>query len=88
MQELSQNDDDSVVNSSSNALSTVTKIVEKLSVIPGSLIKFYCNHSDVRFQDYFTPGQENVFQIHREYIKRGFVTTKVRVQLTLFSQIL
>lgn len=76
LKELSQNDDDSVVNSSSNALSTVTKIVEKLSVIPGSLIKFYCNHSDVRFQDYFTPGQENVFQIHREYIKRGFVTTK------------
>lgn len=71
-----QTQDDFLVNPSNDVLSTATKIVEKLSVIPGSLIKFYCNHSNVRFEEYFTPGVESVFEIHREYIKRGDVTTK------------
>ncbi|XP_066158831.1 uncharacterized protein [Euwallacea fornicatus] len=78
LRELSKNDDDSVVNPSTDALSTITKIVEKLSVIAGSLIKFYCNNSNVRFEHYFTPGEEKVFEIHREYIKRSAVTTKFK----------
>lgn len=82
-QELAQ-DDDCLVNPSSDVLSTATKIVEKLSVIPGSLIKFYCNHSDVRFEQYFTPGEENIFQVHREYVKRGFITTKVKEKSKFF----
>ncbi|KAL1492995.1 hypothetical protein ABEB36_011142 [Hypothenemus hampei] len=76
LKKLSQNEDDSIVKSSTNAHSTVTSIIEKLSVIPASLIKFYCNQLDVLFHHYLTPGKENFFQIHREYIKRGYINTK------------
>ncbi|XP_030756010.1 uncharacterized protein LOC115882230 [Sitophilus oryzae] len=69
-------DDDSIINPSADALSTAKEISSKLSVLPAGLIKFYCNYADVRFEKYLTPGVENRFEIHREYIKRGAVTTK------------
>ncbi|XP_076261704.1 uncharacterized protein LOC143197278 isoform X1 [Rhynchophorus ferrugineus] len=75
--EVAVGDQDYLLNpTTDNVLTTVNGIIKKLSGIPAALIKFYCNPEDVRFEKYLTPGIEQTFEINKEYIKRGYVTTK------------
>lgn len=86
-QEVAVGDQDYLLNPTiDNVLTTVNGIVKKLSGIPAALIKFYCNPEDVRFEKYLTPGILQTFEIHKEYIKRGHVTTKV-YSILFFSEI-
>ncbi|XP_060537159.1 uncharacterized protein LOC132708683 isoform X2 [Cylas formicarius] len=76
LKQFIKDEEDFLIVPSVDVLSTVTLITEKLSTVPASIVKFYCNHSDVRFEDYLTPGLERVYEVHREYIRSGYITSK------------
>nr|XP_023030045.1 uncharacterized protein LOC111517977 [Leptinotarsa decemlineata] len=76
LQQFIVDDNDSVLRFSSDIVSLAQQISNELSGIPANIIRFYCNHSDIVFEDYITPDIVVLYEIHKEYIKRGFVDTK------------
>lgn len=87
LKQLILDQDDTIINFSSDVLSLVTQVVDKLSDLPANIVKFYCNHSQVVFEDYVTPQIGSFYEIHREYLKRGFFDTKVSFKFRRCSAI-
>ncbi|KAK4872272.1 hypothetical protein RN001_016396 [Aquatica leii] len=48
----------------------IPQIMEKLIKIPNRIIDFYCNNSKTTVEDYVTPGETNIYEIHSEYLRR------------------
>ncbi|CAG9855058.1 unnamed protein product [Phyllotreta striolata] len=76
LQQLLQ-DGDSTMRSSSDVVSLVEQVADRLSRIPANLIKFYCNDTVV-FEDFITPQLESVYEINKEYIRRGVVNAEFK----------
>lgn len=77
LKQLLADEDDVIIRLSSNVWSLVTQVVDKLADIPANILKFYCNHTQVVFEDYVTPTIGSFYEIHRKYLRRGSVNTKV-----------
>lgn len=70
--------DDTVLNFSNDVVSLVTAVIDKLSDVPSNIVKFYCNHTEIIFEDYITPYTERLYEIHSEYLRRGHFNVQVR----------
>lgn len=77
LMQLIQSNDDVIIHFSSDVLSLVTQVVERLSNLSANIVKSYCNNSQVVLEDYVTPQIGNFYEIHREYLTRGFFDIKV-----------
>lgn len=62
---------------SRDILFLVTRMIERLYNLCIDIVKFYWNNSQVVFEDYVTPQIGNFYEIHRAYLSRGFLDTKV-----------
>lgn len=68
-----------IIPFSTDILSLSTQLIGRLNSLPANIVKFYCNHSQVAFEDYVSPQIGNFYEIHREYLRRGVFDMKVSV---------
>lgn len=68
---------DEILVSTDSVESIVGQITEKLANIPGHIVNFYCNESQVHLEDYVIPGLTTFYEIHETYLHRANVNVKV-----------
>lgn len=85
--ELAANDygNDYVIKPNKDIISLVTTISDKLNKVPANIFLNYCNHAQVRFEDYITTSVETRYAIHREYVKKGLITTNVIIKRIYYN---
>lgn len=71
-------ENDKILTTSNDVLSFSTIVLEELIQIPASIVKHFCNEPEVVFEDYATPQEDNVYEIHTEFIRRYSFNTEVR----------
>lgn len=87
--ELATNDyENDYVIKQNDIVSLVNTISDKLSKVPADIFLNYCNHAQVRFEDYITSYVETYYAIHREYVKKGVITTKVIIKYFIATLLL
>ncbi|KAF5284837.1 hypothetical protein FQA39_LY04562 [Lamprigera yunnana] len=46
------------------------EIIQTLIKIPNRIMDFYCNNTVIYMEDYLTPGESKIYELHSEYIRR------------------
>ncbi|KAF5294476.1 hypothetical protein FQR65_LT01602 [Abscondita terminalis] len=61
---------DVVIKAPEDSRHLIPQIMETLIKIPNRVMNFYCNNSETNVEDYVTPGETKIYEIHSEYLRR------------------